>query len=248
MGALAAGRWVVTRRYVDKSVKAGGWLEDPAPYAVMTERASRTRLRDGGLFGGMRAVLLMQDARKNAVYGRIVLAGGGRAVGGRGVEGPARLGSLQGLAALPPGPEHVTHVFLDPWLEEAPPAFLRLQAQAPHLRFLHYKYLFHRVRGSPGTTELEWAVPGARAREEAGQAGKRAAGGGQGQVGPKRPRAATAAVVVVETVDLDSDDNNERVNENSDQETSDSEDDVQVLEERLAEERRRGPGRQYADR
>ena len=42
MAAIAAGRWVVTKRYVEKSHKAGRWL-DPGPYSHAREQVLRLR-------------------------------------------------------------------------------------------------------------------------------------------------------------------------------------------------------------
>ena len=102
MAGLAAGRWVLTRRYVDKCARRGAWLPSPALFitseAVVRHRRVWHQVRalcnctiylrplmfqhgaGAAVFSGMRAALLMSDPRKNAVYKRIVLAGGGTLV------------------------------------------------------------------------------------------------------------------------------------------------------------------------
>ena len=107
MAGLAAGRWVLTRRYVDKCARRGAWLPSPALFitseAVVRHRrvwhqvsiccvfpcyvslcslchVSYQHGAGAAVFSGMRAALLMSDPRKNAVYKRIVLAGGGTLV------------------------------------------------------------------------------------------------------------------------------------------------------------------------
>ena len=107
MAGLAAGRWVLTRRYVDKCARRGAWLPSPALF-ITSEAVVRHRRvwhqvsiccvflcyvcvivtrfvmfqhgAGAAVFSGMRAALLMSDPRKNAVYKRIVLAGGGTLV------------------------------------------------------------------------------------------------------------------------------------------------------------------------
>jgi len=85
MAALAGGRWVVTRRFVDRSYRQGSWIASPRPYvvndAVLSHRQRiYTTGTQGAVFWGMRAVLVMGDLRKNAVYSRVITAGGGMVV------------------------------------------------------------------------------------------------------------------------------------------------------------------------
>lgn len=76
MGGIAAGRWVVTQRYIEKSAKAGQFLPCPHTYSSCYKDAvisSRKRYHDkgraeGGIFSGMKAITLMTDERKRKVY------------------------------------------------------------------------------------------------------------------------------------------------------------------------------------
>ena len=66
MGALAAGRWVVTKRYVKKSIKEGSWVS-PLKFAWNYRAVERRKARrtkgpiKGCLFWEMKAVFLMKD-------------------------------------------------------------------------------------------------------------------------------------------------------------------------------------------
>ena len=195
MAAIAAGRWVVTKRYVEKSHKAGRWL-NPGPYSHNRDQVLRLRKAmskegpKGGLFWRMKAVFVMRDERKNGVYSRIVRAGGGTVV--------SRWRSLEELSEQPPALREVTHVFLDPWPEDSSPlAFMSLarssQSQGLELLMMDYKYLFHTVRGTPYTTVQDWEVTSPIVRWEARE---RARSGGQEGVEARR---------VVETISLESD-------------------------------------------
>lgn len=77
MGGIAAGRWVVTQRYIEKSAKAGQFLPSPHNYSSCYKDAvisSRKRYHDkgpneGGIFSGMKKVVtVMADERKRTVY------------------------------------------------------------------------------------------------------------------------------------------------------------------------------------
>ena len=60
------------QRYIDKSEKAGKWLESPQVCAWPRESvmASRRRYHEGGggVFSDMRAAVVMSDERKRDVY------------------------------------------------------------------------------------------------------------------------------------------------------------------------------------
>ena len=64
MAGLAGGRWVLTRRYLDKSHRKGSWLTSPGVFTV-SEAVSRHRRAwhnlglSGSVFYGMRAALLI---------------------------------------------------------------------------------------------------------------------------------------------------------------------------------------------
>ena len=145
MAALAGGRWVVTRRFVDRSYRQGAWLPSPKPF-VINDAVLRHRLRavqagaQGGAFWGFRAALLLSDPRKNGVYSRVITAGGGVLLET----------SLEELVASPPSPASLTHLFIDPWAvgqgDPRAPLLHKLRQACPHLWMLFYKFLFMKVR------------------------------------------------------------------------------------------------------
>ena len=255
MAAIAAGRWVVTMRYVEKSFKAGTWLDTEAAYAGTPRDqvlACRERLmqqgNSGKLFHGMVAALVMEDRRRAGVYTRIVYAGGGKVVA---AETPLEL-----VASIPPG---LTHVFMDPWVgKRDPPGFAQLsRSEGVHL--CDYKLLFNMVRGTPDTSELEWSITGEKSKLEARERAKRVGAGfiqknkrtAAEQNGGSSKRQKTQEV---ETINLESDDEEANTNISVTNVTTvvdidiDSEDDIVVLESRLEKERRTRHGREYMDR
>ena len=148
MAALAGGRWVVTRRFVDRSYRQGVWLPSPKAF-VINDAVLRHRLRviqagaQGGAFWGFRAALLLSDPRKNGVYSRVITAGGGVLLET----------TLEELVASPPSPASLTHLFIDPWAvgraDPRAPLLHKLRQSCPHLWMLFYKFLFMKVRHSP---------------------------------------------------------------------------------------------------
>ena len=86
IAAIAAGRWVLTKRYVEKSYKAKNWIEYPALFLYPCDAVMRTSISwflhglGGGPFWNMRAALVMEDERKTQVYDRVIEAGGGTMV------------------------------------------------------------------------------------------------------------------------------------------------------------------------
>ena len=256
MAGIAAGRWVVTMRYVEKSYKAGIWLDTESAYAATPREhvlACRERVSEQGdsgrLFHGMVAALVMEDRRRAGVYMRIVEAGGGKVVA---AETPLEL-----VASIP---ADLTHVFMDPWIgKKDPPGFAQLN-RMEGLHLCDYKLLFNMVRGTPDTSETEWSITGEKSKHEARERAKRAGGGIQrnkrvaDQNGGSSKRQRTQDV---ETIDLDSDDEeNINVAVTSTVTTTvvdidiDSEDDIVILESRLEKEREdpASQGRRYLDR
>ena len=65
MSAIAAGRWVVTKRYVEKSFKRGSWIPSLKMFTwsprVLERREAlfREGVIKGGLFWTMKAVFIM---------------------------------------------------------------------------------------------------------------------------------------------------------------------------------------------
>ena len=100
MSAIAAERWVVTKRYMEKSFKQGSWIPSLKMFTwsprVLERRKAlfREGVIKGGLFWTMKAVLIMEDERINNVFSRIVIAGGGSVV--------RYYNTLESLATNPP--------------------------------------------------------------------------------------------------------------------------------------------------
>ena len=145
MAALAGGRWVVTRRFVDRSYRQGGWLPSPKAF-VVNDAVLHHRVRviqagvQGAAFWGFRAALLLSDSRKNGVYSRVITAGGGVLLET----------TLEELVASPPSQASLTHLFIDPWAvvsgDPRAPLLHKLRQSCPHLWMLFYKFLFMKVR------------------------------------------------------------------------------------------------------
>ena len=259
MAGMAAGRWVVTMRYVEKSFKAGTWLNTESAYAASPKDhvlACRERVRQQGdsgrLFHGMVAALVMEDRRRAGVYMRIVYAGGGKVVA---AETPLEL-----VASIPAG---LTHVFMDPWVgKKDPPGFAVLNGREG-LHLCDYKLLFNMVRGTPDTSEKEWSITGEKSKLEARERAKRAGAGIQRikrtaqQNGGSSKRQRTQKP---ETINLGSDDEGDNnsvsvmtVATDTTVVDVDSEDDIVILEKELEKERKltqeiHGRSRNYLDR
>jgi len=267
MAGIAAGRWVLTKRYVQKSYKNKEWIETPKLFApndaVITSR-KKWFLQGprGGPFWNMKAALVMEDERKRGVYTRIIVAGGGEV---------KDVHSLRSLEANPVILEQLTHIFMDPW-EVNSVVFRNIKSEAEakslHIWFLHYKYLFLKIRGSPVPTEMEHSVLNPQVREM-GEKERRQFLGKKGcnlrskrsresDVGNGRKRQRTAVdedIVVLsddECTILDDKDSVRNVNPT---ETvgvgidTDDDDDISVLVQKLASSRAEaGNGRQYMER
>ena len=163
MAGIAAGKWVVTMRYVEKSYKTGTWLDTESAYVVSPRDhvlACRERVRQQGdsgrLFHGMVAALLMEDRKRAGVYRRIVCAGGGRVVAAETL--------LELVASIPAG---LTHVFMDPWVGKQDPLGFAVLNGRQGLHLCDYMLLFHMVRGTPNTSENEWCIIGKKSKLEA---------------------------------------------------------------------------------
>ena len=81
MGGLVSGAWVVTRRYIEASYKAGAWA-NPKAYVcddlVLRHRERREQM--GPMFRGVRVVFALNNSVQSRVYSRIVRAGGGEVI------------------------------------------------------------------------------------------------------------------------------------------------------------------------
>ena len=83
LAALAAGRWVVTRRYVDRSHKAGEWANPQAFVCnriVLTHRDQFMEAGHRGCFADMQVLFLMENKVKSSVYAGVVRAGSGKVI------------------------------------------------------------------------------------------------------------------------------------------------------------------------
>ena len=162
MAGLAGGRWVLTKRWVDKCVKLGSWVPSPALFitseAVVRHRKSwHQHGARAAVFRGMRAALLMADPRKNGVYGRIIRSGAGTVV---------KCHSLHQLCMRPPGLGEITHIIIDPWImsEEDPrhQLFLKFrnlnEEHKLNIHFLYYKYLFMKIRQFPEPHYTDYSI------------------------------------------------------------------------------------------
>jgi len=272
MAGIAAGRWVLTKRYVEKSFKAKEWIQAPRLFAP-SDAVIRNRRRwflqgaRGGPFWNMKAALVMEDERKRGVYGRIIVAGGGS------VREEQTLRQLAG-DQTPLSDGQLTHVFMDPWAVTTD-SFRDLKSKVDkkglQVWFLHYKYLFLKIRGSPEPTEVEHSVMnpqvreiGERERRQMGgqrgeQRNKRRMGGERGNIRKKQKSADDAEIVLVDSDDdcvtivdegdkaVKKDDKNHR---NTDISIDiEDDDDIRVLEQKLASSRAEaGSGRQYMER
>ena len=162
MAGLAGGRWVLTKRWVDKCVKLGSWVQSPALFitseAVIRHRRSwHQHGPRAAVFRGMRAALLMADPRKNGVYGRIIRSGAGTVV---------KCHSLHQLCMRPPRLGEITHIIIDPWiLSEDDPRhqlFIKFknlnEEQQLNIHFLYYKYLFMKIRQFPEPHHTDYSI------------------------------------------------------------------------------------------
>ena len=162
MAGLAGGRWVLTKRWVDKCVKLGSWVPSPALFitseAVIRHRRSwHQHGPRAAVFRGMRVALLMADSRKNGVYGRIIRSGAGTVV---------KCHSLHQLCMRPPRLGEITHIIIDPWIlaEDDPrhQLFMKFknlnEEQQLNIHYLYYKYLFMKIRQFPEPHHTDYSI------------------------------------------------------------------------------------------
>ena len=162
MAGLAAGRWVLTRRFLDKSQRKGTWVTNPGLFTV-SETVSRHRKAwhlhglQGSVFYGMKAALLISELRRAGVYKRIILSGGGKIF---------KCFSIRQLISKCPTKTQLTHVFLDPWVllpnDPRHEDFNRLRQYCVihklDIKFLSYKFLFIKIRQFPEPPEIDYSI------------------------------------------------------------------------------------------
>ena len=161
MSAIAAGWWVVTKRYVEKSFKQGSWIPSLKIFTwsprVLERREAMFHegVIKGGLFWTMKAVFIMEDKIIKDVFGRIVIAGGGSVV--------RYYNTLESLARNPPSVREIMHVFLDPWPKiirsvEFHSVVTSCKRKNLNIHFLHYRYLYNLIDGKKNTTVDKWDI------------------------------------------------------------------------------------------
>ena len=140
MCALAAGKWIVTPKYVKRSLQAGEWLS-PLKYAWnprAVERRKNYLIQGpvcGTLFWKMKAVFLMKDEKTEDFCGRLVSAGGGKVT--------SYYSSIDSMIKHHSSLYRmVTHVFFDNVQEMAASSRFRLlvkKTEDKGIKYLYYK-------------------------------------------------------------------------------------------------------------
>ena len=159
MGAIAAGRWVVTQRYIEKSAKAGQFLSCPLTYSSCYKDAvifSRKRYHDkgqakGGIFSGMKVVAIMDDKMKRKAYMRILAAGGATIL--KQIQSPRQLYYSDIFSK---GDNII--VFMDREQKKNNHLVKVRNKKNPSklLKFLSYRYIFSRLKNYSETKEADF--------------------------------------------------------------------------------------------
>lgn len=176
LGALAAGRWVVTKRYIDRSFVAGAWKDEKA-FIAHEDVGKRVKARQDGeqLFKGLKVLFLLEDQLKAEVYTRLVKAGGGEVVD---------IWGLKKLIETQPGPEElnlvvgdcdllskndVRHELFKQWIQLCQ----ECDSLVPHV---YYMYLFQSItspiKQDPSTWSIFLPSTVQKAREEGHMKGR----------------------------------------------------------------------------
>ena len=158
LGALAAGRWVVTKRYIDRSFVAGAWKDEKA-FIAHEDVGNRVKERQDGeqLFRGLKVLFLLEDQLKAEVYTRLVKAGGGEVVD---------IWGLKKLIETQPGPEElnlvvgdcdllskndVRHELFKQWIQLCQ----ECDSLVPHV---YYMYLFQSITSLTKQDPSTWSI------------------------------------------------------------------------------------------
>lgn len=159
MGGIAAGRWVVTKRYIEKSAKAGQFLSCPLTYSSCYKDAvifSKKRYHDkgqakGGIFSGMKVATVMADKWKRKVYMRILAAGGATIL--KKIQSPRQLYHSEIFSKG----DKIT-VFMDPEQKKNNYLVKVRNEKNPGklLKFLSFKYISSRLKNYSETKEADF--------------------------------------------------------------------------------------------
>ena len=158
LGALAAGRWVVTKRYIDRSFVAGAWKDEKA-FIAHEDVGKRVKARQDGeqLFKGLKVLFLLEDQLKAEVYTRLVKAGGGEVVD---------IWGLKKLIETQPSPEElnlvvgdcdllskndVRHELFKQWIQLCQ----ECDSLVPHV---YYMYLFQSITSPIKQDPSTWSI------------------------------------------------------------------------------------------
>ena len=158
LGALAAGKWVVTKRYIDRSSVAGAWKEEsPFKAHEMVQVSREKREAEGGIFKGLKVLFLLENQLRKEVYARLVKAGGGEVVD---------IWGLKKLIETQPGPEElnlvvgdchllsrkdVRHELFKQWIQLCQDC----DSLIPHV---YYQYIFETITSASREEPGKWSI------------------------------------------------------------------------------------------
>ena len=250
MAGLVGGRWVITKRFVERSFQKGCWANTKAFVCDETVLSHRKRrFLQGGIFKNLKAVLLLENAVKRSVYTRIIEAGGGEVLVGW---------TLSDLLNNQPCSSDLNCVVVDPdiqipssnrynqWVmwQQVVRDTWPVDTNLPHV---YYKYVFNIITQckilppdqfsifSPAVLEMA-RKDGAMPRGSSNVDNKRSLS--DAQVATKKQKVGGEATKIVTTV-VDS-----NVVTLSD---SDSDDDIEILEQKITQ-RKAGSRRTYYEK
>ena len=110
LAALAAGKNIVSKKFIHCSYKAGKFLEeekfqlDP----VVQYHKIKWELDGCGIFSNMNVIFFIEDKKVKDEYERLILAGGGNYIDKISIA----------IRSIKRGEEKITHNFFDPWLDK----------------------------------------------------------------------------------------------------------------------------------
>ncbi|XP_023342474.1 uncharacterized protein LOC111712162 [Eurytemora carolleeae] len=147
LAGLACGRWIVTRRYIDRCFKNGSWINTKPFICDQSVLCHRKRyFANGGCFQGYKVLFLVEQEGKRKAYIDVVRAGGGTVL---------EDWDLDQLIKYKPGPSEITHIVVDPFiLSERDERYTKFKQWHDYsrqvwdpkkgevLHYLYYKYFF----------------------------------------------------------------------------------------------------------